>query len=220
MCSDPAVTSIVDALKADPRLIGKAKVTAFDYPAGHTQGEPHPETHDVFLFPAGVHLTNVPTAALPSAVADILTHDGDLDPLLSTIPGGPHQILKGPSLIICCHTARDARCGSLGPPLASKLLTLGAQVIISSHVGGHQYAGNVIVYGRDHPASCDWFGGVCEPTAAEFWGALCALDTGEKAVENKVLRKFWRGRTGLTKDQQKELYEACTGVKDIEDMKA
>lgn len=49
-------------------------------------------------------------------------------------------------IFVCCHGARDARCGALGPPLASRLLVLVRQrglqdrvkVYKTSHVGGHK----------------------------------------------------------------------------------
>lgn len=48
------------------------------------------------------------------------------------------------SLFVCCHTARDARCGAAGPPLAAELqrlvrargLTQHVRVFQTSHIGG------------------------------------------------------------------------------------
>lgn len=52
-------------------------------------------------------------------------------------------------LFVCCHSARDARCGAVGPALAARLLALvkehGLQdqirVYKTSHVGGHKVRG-------------------------------------------------------------------------------
>lgn len=48
------------------------------------------------------------------------------------------------SLFVCCHAARDARCGAAGPPLAAALqrltrergLAQHVQVFQTSHIGG------------------------------------------------------------------------------------
>lgn len=55
---------------------------------------------------------------------------------------------------MCSHTARDSRCGACGPVLiqalhaAAKSLTIDAKIFPCSHVGGHDLAGNVIVFHR------------------------------------------------------------------------
>lgn len=56
-------------------------------------------------------------------------------------------------VLVCVHAARDPRCGDCGPPLARAIEREAAaagladvRVRASSHVGGHKYAGNVIVY--------------------------------------------------------------------------
>lgn len=71
-----------------------------------------------------------------------------------------------PTILICSHQSRDSRCGALGPLLASQFrrviknstdeaLPLGPRkhftpdkvnVGMISHVGGHIFAGNVIMY--------------------------------------------------------------------------
>ncbi|CAN9367810.1 unnamed protein product [Alternaria alternata] len=57
-----------------------------------------------------------------------------------------------PTVLICGHGGRDQRCGILGPLLQSsfrsefKRRRIDADVGLISHIGGHKYAGNVIVY--------------------------------------------------------------------------
>lgn len=63
-----------------------------------------------------------------------------------------------PVIFICGHGTRDSRCGVLGPLLrnefmrqanehrASQVLTSRPEVEIVSHIGGHVFAGNVIIY--------------------------------------------------------------------------
>ena len=58
------------------------------------------------------------------------------------------------TIFVCTHGAVDKRCGYCGPILFDvindrlKQLKLADQVVVgqTSHVGGHSYAGNVIVY--------------------------------------------------------------------------
>lgn len=57
-----------------------------------------------------------------------------------------------PTILICGHGGRDQRCGILGPILQSsfraelKRRGIEADVAQISHIGGHKYAGNVIMY--------------------------------------------------------------------------
>lgn len=81
-------------------------------------------------------------------VEEVLIKDGEW------LPGNPEK-LKGSYIFVCCHGSRDRRCGVCGPPLVARfkeevdLHGLQGKVSISpcSHVGGHKYAGNVIIFG-------------------------------------------------------------------------
>ena len=120
------------------------------------------------------------------------------------------------SLLVCCHGARDARCGQLGPPLAAALrrglraqgLEERVQLYHTSHIGGHKYAGNVVVYGAVHPCDGDWFGGINAGNAQAFLDALLSVEMGvDGGAEAPELRPFWRGRMGLSKEEQLALFE-------------
>ena len=117
-------------------------------------------------------------------------------------------------VLICGHGARDSRCGTLGPILhaefVDKLRDRGfdvdggadivegkeggvlrhAKVAEISHVGGHKFAGNVIIYippSWDHPLAGKgvWYGRV-EPQSVE--GLVNAT-----VVEGKVVKDLFRG---------------------------
>jgi len=83
--------------------------------------------------------------------------------------------------LVCCHAQRDARCGDRGPPLVKAISRWGESIargggvdrgdgtklgvavhaLPCSHVGGHEFAGNVILYGwtpASRGADNDWFG--------------------------------------------------------------
>lgn len=80
-------------------------------------------------------------------VEEVLVKDGEW------LPGNP-ELLKGSYVFVCSHGSRDRRCGVCGPPLVSKFREelefygLQGKVSVSpcSHIGGHKYAGNVIIY--------------------------------------------------------------------------
>lgn len=131
-------------------------------------------------------------------------------------------------LLVCCHGSRDARCGALGPPLATALAHElkqhhhidGASIVAAcSHLGGHKYAGNVVSYMPCHPADGDWFGGLKAEDAPAFVDALAHIEIGvDGGAEHPVLRRWWRGRIGLHKHEQREVFEAGGGVEEVHDV--
>lgn len=61
--------------------------------------------------------------------------------------------LPGRHVFVCIHAARDERCGRCGPPLLAAVREAVAAACLddvtvraTSHVGGHKYAGNLLVY--------------------------------------------------------------------------
>ena len=97
------------------------------------------------------------------------------------------QPLPGRHVFVCVHMARDERCGNCGPPLLAAMEAAVAErglddvsVRATSHVGGHKYAGNVIVY----PEGV-WYGYV-RPDDAERL-------VREHLVEGRILEDLHRG---------------------------
>lgn len=68
--------------------------------------------------------------------------------------GGEQGPLRGSHIFVCAHGSRDVRCGVCGPVLIDKfneqiqLRGLKDRITVAacSHVGGHKYAGNVIIF--------------------------------------------------------------------------
>ncbi|KAF1844727.1 leucyl-tRNA synthetase [Cucurbitaria berberidis CBS 394.84] len=64
----------------------------------------------------------------------------------------PAESVSKPTILICGHGGRDQRCGVLGPILQASFRkelqrrSIDADVAQISHIGGHKYAGNVIIY--------------------------------------------------------------------------
>lgn len=86
-------------------------------------------------------------AGLSPAQKARLTRDASKASLLP-----PARPITKPTILICGHGGRDQRCGILGPILESAFRKelqrtgIDAHVAQISHIGGHKYAGNVIVY--------------------------------------------------------------------------
>ncbi|KAK9846037.1 hypothetical protein WJX84_004822 [Apatococcus fuscideae] len=126
--------------------------------------------------------------------------------------------LDGLHLFICAHGSRDSRCGSIGNGLVARLTDLVWQQRLDdhvhihrcSHVGGHKYAGNVVVYGQMSPCDGDWFGGVTVANAAQFLSSLVEMEVGSNGpLDDPCLRPLWRGRIGQSKSEQLA-YADCT----------
>ena len=86
-------------------------------------------------------------SGLTSAQKVVLTRDVSKAALLP-----PAEPITIPTVLVCGHGGRDQRCGILGPILQSAFQqelskrNIAANVAQISHIGGHKYAGNVIVY--------------------------------------------------------------------------
>jgi hypothetical protein len=102
-------------------------------------------------------------------------------------------------IYVCCHAARDQRCGVIGqllisrmreyvktPPddLAAALKSLDVSIFGCSHVGGHKFAGNMIIYRPDWKQGV-WYGRVLPDDVDEIMR--------ETVLSRKVLGKHWRG---------------------------
>ena len=113
--------------------------------------------------------TRVDDETLTQLCKDI--HDGTLgtDSAVSTKHPTQVRALEHPTILICSHGGRDNRCGVLGPTLHEQFRSLlqksyqtelpvaeetnmhqldvnKVNIGMISHVGGHKWAGNVIVY--------------------------------------------------------------------------
>ncbi|KAJ1409270.1 Sucrase/ferredoxin-like-domain-containing protein [Ochromonadaceae sp. CCMP2298] len=92
--------------------------------------------------------------------------------------------------LVCTHGSRDKRCGRAGPQVLDELNRLLAEqgvapddisVRASSHIGGHKFAGTMIVYPEGQ-----WYGRVTKSTVPELL---------EHIKKGAVLEKCSRGAT-------------------------
>ncbi|KAG9200661.1 hypothetical protein G6514_006840 [Epicoccum nigrum] len=109
--------------------------------------------HDASSFRALAAAYLKPEALHPMHAALAPAHRAALtrDPAAANALPAPDPVTH-PVILICGHGGRDARCGAMGPVLQRQfeevLARSGTEALVAqiSHIGGHKYAGNVIVY--------------------------------------------------------------------------
>lgn len=188
-------------------------ITASSLPASET-----PDTTTAYLFPSFQRIEGMPHnseawrnfataylkaetlhpmhANLSAAQKAALTRDETRAAALPT-----PQPISHPVILICGHGGRDARCGTLGPILQQQFREelerkgVRGEVAQISHIGGHKYAGNVIVYlppgwgeGNKLAGSGIWYGRV-GPEQVE--GVV-----SETVLKGRVVGELLRGGVG------------------------
>ncbi|CAN6464426.1 unnamed protein product [Victoria cruziana] len=157
---------------------------------------------DVLIFPDMIRYRSLTHFDVDSFVEDVLVKDTDW------ISGTP-EALTGSYVFVCAHGSRDRRCGVCGPPLIKKFKDeieahgLKGQISVSpcSHIGGHKYAGNVIIFGAS-------VGGVI----TGHWYGYVTLDDvslllNQHIGKGEIVDRLWRGQMGLSEEEQKRSQE-------------
>lgn len=157
---------------------------------------------DVLIFPDMVCYKGLTAAEAEKFVEEVLVNGSDF---LSE----RKENLQGSYIFVCAHTRRDMRCGVCGPVLIdgfTKEITdrqIASNVFVKacSHIGGHKYAGNVVIYSRDASSEIagHWYGYVTPKDV------LVLLD--DHIGKSKIVDKLWRGQMGLTEEEQKQAYQ-------------
>ncbi|KIJ97236.1 hypothetical protein K443DRAFT_681712 [Laccaria amethystina LaAM-08-1] len=127
-------------------------------------------------------------------------------------PSRPHENTEI-HLYVCTHGERDCRCGDMGGKVVSALKKevkergdSADRVRIGEvgHVGGHQYAANVLVFPQG-----EWLGRVTPETVPDLLTAVLASPRRPfTPSEPPLLRDHWRGRTGLGEEEQVAFFES------------
>ncbi|XP_027940598.1 uncharacterized protein LOC114194521 [Vigna unguiculata] len=152
---------------------------------------------DVLIFPDMVRYRRLTHFDVETFVEEVLVKDGEW------LPGTP-EALRGSFVFVCSHGSRDRRCGVCGPVLVSRfreeieLHGLQGKVFVSpcSHIGGSQYAGNVIVFGpsMNGEVTGHWYGYVTPDEVP--------LLLQHHIMKGEVLDSLWRGQMGFSVDEQ------------------
>ncbi|MBA0759395.1 hypothetical protein Gotri_022291 [Gossypium trilobum] len=196
------LSAAVLARKAD--MIKETRLTICE---GHDGTET--SNGDVLIFPDMIRYRSIAAPLrrlthfdVDTFVEEVLVKNGEW------LPGTPEK-LEGSFVFVCSHGSRDRRCGVCGPPLVSRfkeeivLYGLQGRVSVSpcSHIGGHKYAGNVIIFGSNFNGEVTghWYGYVTPddvPTLLEWH-----IGKGE------IIDALWRGQMGLSEEEQKKFQE-------------
>ncbi|CAM8941182.1 unnamed protein product [Rhodiola kirilowii] len=153
---------------------------------------------DVLIFPDMIKYRGLEHTDVDSFVEQVLAKDG------KWLNGTP-EVLQGSYVFVCCHAAKDMRCGVCGPALVRRFkheievngLQEKVSVCACSHLGGHKYAGNVIIFGTsvDGQVTGHWYGYVTPddvPVLLE-----------EHILKGKIVNQLWRGQMGQSEEEQK-----------------
>ncbi|CAF4980938.1 unnamed protein product [Rotaria sp. Silwood1] len=135
---------------------------------------------DWYLFPDQIKLHNVHIKQIKDIVQKLFVNDQSIIKIKDKTKTIEEQLkqnnhlpvfyenvkcekLHGLWILVCCHYQRDQRCGVIGPILVDEIenfvrktdRTDDVHCLKISHVGGHRFAGNVIIY-----PSGTWYGRV------------------------------------------------------------
>jgi len=141
---------------------------------------------DLIVFPECIRYIGVTAETMPFIVEDHMVN-GRISPRVK------YEEFKSSLVLVCCHNNRDTRCGFQGPLIVQaferllKERNIGEDSVMvrqSSHLGGHKYAGVVVVYPRG-----DWFGFITEQHVEKLLDNYIA--------HGELVPEHWRGRMGI-----------------------
>jgi hypothetical protein len=157
---------------------------------------------DVLIFPDMIRYKGLTHFDVDTFAEEVIVKDTEW------LSGNP-EILTGSHIFVCAHTSRDRRCGVCGPALIRRLREdiesrgLKGHVSVSpcSHVGGHKYAGNLIIYGpnADGEVTGHWYGYVTPDDVPIL------LD--QHIGKGEIIDRLWRGQMGLTEEEQEKAHQ-------------
>jgi len=149
--------------------------------------------YDIMCFPDRVMYRKVKQTQIESLLCHVL--QGQEQPELQA----PEKLNQKAFLFVCGHKLRDKRCGVAGPILKEELhkqiderkLTEEIDVHLISHVGGHKWAGNVIIYDGNRAAG-QWYGRVMPKHAP--------LLIEQHIQQGEILKELWRGQMAMSEN--------------------
>eukprot|EP01018_Ginkgo_biloba_P010099 Gb_24359 [translate_table: standard] len=142
---------------------------------------------DVLIFPDMIQYKGLTHFDIETFVEDVLVKDAKWFPRIAKTLAGTH-------IFVCSHGSHDRRCGVCGSLLVKKFKEeieahgLQGHVFVRpcSHVGGHKYAGNIIIYAQnsDGEVSGHWYGYVTHDDVA--------LVLDQHIGKGKIISRLWR----------------------------
>ncbi|KAJ2309612.1 hypothetical protein IWW54_003640, partial [Coemansia sp. RSA 2705] len=127
------------------------------------------------------------------------------------------ELTRNRHIFVCTHGSRDYLCGHHGGKLLKDLRALiksrelqrHVAAWSTSHIGGHKYAANAIVYPRG-----DWYGTWCDRCGGQSVPGRPAADAEaiiDAVVNDVTWWDAWRGATNMTKKDQIATWARNTG---------
>ncbi|KAG7606234.1 putative thioredoxin-like ferredoxin, Thioredoxin-like superfamily [Arabidopsis thaliana] len=157
---------------------------------------------DVLIFPDMIRYRRLTHFDVDTFVEEVLVKG------VEWLPGNPES-LSGSYVFVCCHGSRDRRCGVCGPSLVSRFreeidsCALRGEVSVSpcSHIGGHKYTGDVIIYGLN----------INQRVTGHWYGCVTLEDVPllleQHINKGEIVDRLWRGEMGLPEEDQKKSQE-------------
>eukprot|EP00386_Alphamonas_edax_P006856 GDKI01022135.1.p1 GENE.GDKI01022135.1~~GDKI01022135.1.p1 ORF type:complete len:376 (-),score=85.08 GDKI01022135.1:23-1150(-) len=199
---------------------GRIMVTAIDrniyFTDLETQKDQDTETVELLHFPSFCAM-KINRKAVPSLVDFCQSENFDVSILRNAGVEVKHVREHG-FVLVCVHKLRDKRCGVIGPLLIESFqksiskfsLDNKIEVVGVSHIGGHKWAGNIIIYSnrfleKEDAVSGDTTGDCArahEQSKAQIdghWYGRVFPDHTDTVVEQHFVRggvckQLWRGR--------------------------
>ncbi|XP_020597214.1 uncharacterized protein LOC110036991 [Phalaenopsis equestris] len=157
---------------------------------------------DVLIFPDMVRYRRLTHFDVENFVEEVLVKNSQWLP-------GAVETLTGSFIFVCAHGSRDRRCGICGPVLLRKFKEeinargLNGTVSVSpcSHIGGHKYAGNVIIFSSslNGEVTGHWYGYVTPDHVP--------LLVEQHISKGDIVDDLWRGQMGLNEEEQRKARE-------------
>ncbi|CAI9111470.1 OLC1v1011695C1 [Oldenlandia corymbosa var. corymbosa] len=142
---------------------------------------------DVLIFPEMIKYRGLKESDVDGFIDDVLVNG-------KPWAAGVQEVLSGSYVFVCAHNKRDRRCGVCGPILIEKFKeeieskNLKSQVSVTacSHVGGHKYAGNMIIFSTNAEGEIagHWFGYVTPDDVSDL------LD--RHIGKGEIIERIWR----------------------------
>lgn len=114
-----------------------------------------------------------------------------------------------PLILICGHGSRDSRCGIMGPVLRQQFQQtcrdhgISASCRLITHIGGHKFAGNVIIY---VPPTLEFRGNALAGMGI-WYGRVEPLHVPgiiqETLQHGRIIQELYRGSMKAIEDQEK-----------------
>ena len=160
----------------EQNITGKIKITLCDEAKSKSDG------YDIYVYPDQVKYIGM----TENDIGKFVIHCLVMKEICKTI--NYISVTDKILVVVCVHGSRDKRCGRAGPLIINKVkdiiykkgLINKINIVGSSHIGGHKYAGVAIVY-----PSGDHYGYVTDKRIEEII---------DHHLENNIYRPLWRGK--------------------------